>query len=65
MFGAFYTNDTHQVLRHLHCNRGDLLAVFTDHLLYDISEIVVFRLPDDVQECVHHRSNVRGDVLFG
>lgn len=37
------------MLCHLYCNWSDLLTVFTDHLLYDISEIIILRLPDNVQ----------------
>lgn len=53
------------MLCHLHCNWSDLLTVFTDHLLYDISEVVILRLSDDVQECLHHWPNEGGDVFFG
>ncbi len=60
-----FTDCTNQMLGHLHCNWGDLLTVFTDHLLNDIGEVIVLRLPDDVEECLHHWPDEGGDVLFG
>ncbi len=62
---SLFTDCAYQVLCHLHCNRGDFLTVFTDHLLYDIGEVVVLRLPHDVQECLHHWPDEGGDVFFG
>lgn len=56
---------THQVLCHLHGDGRDLLAVLADHFLDDIGEVVVLRLPDDVQEGLHHRPDKGGDVFFG
>lgn len=56
---------TYQVLRHLHCYWSDLLTIFTDHLLYDIGEVIVLCLPDNVQECLHHWPDEGDDVFFG
>lgn len=60
-----YWQSPYQMLCHLHCNWSDLLTIFTDHLLNDIGEIIILRLPDDVQECLHHWPDEGGDVFFG
>lgn len=56
---------TDQVLCHVHGDGRDLLAVLADHFLDDVGEVVVLRLPDDVQEGLHHRLDEGGDVFFG
>ena len=53
------------MLRHLHGDGRDLFAVFTDHLLDNVGEVIILRFPDDVQQCLHHGPNEGGDVLFG
>lgn len=58
-------NFTDQVLRHVHGDGRDLLAVLADHFLDDVGEVVVLRLPDDVQESLHHWLDEGGDVFFG
>lgn len=62
---APYWQGAYQVLCHLYCNRSDLFTVFTNHLLYDISKVIIFGFPDNVQECLHHWPDEGGDVLFG
>lgn len=53
------------MLGHLYSDRGDLLTVLADHLLDDVGKIVVLGLAHDLEECLHHGPNVRGDVIFG
>lgn len=62
---ALLTTVTDQVPCHVHSDGCDLLAVLADHFLDDVGEVIVLRLPDDVQECLHHWLNVGGDVFFG
>lgn len=53
------------MLGHLHGDRGHLLAVLADHLLYYIGEVVILCLTHDVEESLHHWPDEGGDVLFG
>lgn len=59
------THTPHQVLCHLHSDGRDLFAVLADHLLDDVSEVIVLRFTHNVQEGLHHRPDEGSDILFG
>lgn len=56
--------EQYQVLRHVHSNDGHLLIVLADHLLDDVGQVIILRLFDDVEQLLHHGSNVGPDVDF-
>ncbi len=53
------------MLGHLYSDWCDLLTVLADHLLDDVGKIVILGLTHNVEERLHHRPDVGGDVIFG
>jgi hypothetical protein len=54
-----------EVLAHVDGDRHQLFGVCADDLLHDGGQVVVLRLPDDVQKLEGDFANLRLNVLLG
>lgn len=56
---------THEVLGHLERDGQQLLCVGADNLLHDVGQVIVLRLPQDLQQLQSDRLDVGLQVLLG